>query len=257
MQLHAVPVLDDNYVWLLAGEGRAVAVDPGVAAPVLAWLERNAAELEAIVLTHHHGDHVGGVADLRGAFPAVRVTGPADARIAWVDRTVAAGEEVALPWPGAKLGVVEVPGHTLSHVAYVGHGLLFSGDTLFSAGCGRLFEGSPGQMLDSLDRLAALPASTLVCCGHEYTLANLAFAAVVEPANPDIRQRIAEVSALRAAGAPSLPSTIGLELRVNPFLRIDQPGVRARLVAERGLAADAGRVAVFAALRAWKDGFRA
>lgn len=255
-RLHAVPILDDNYVWLLVDGARAVAVDPGRAEPVLAFLEGIGARLSAILLTHHHGDHVGGVDGLRRAFPEVRVFGPEDARIPAIDRVVAEGDAVALPEVGLSFAVLEVPGHTLSHVAYVGGGFLFCGDTLFSAGCGRLFEGTPAQMLRSLDRLAALPAATLVCCGHEYTLANLAFAAAAEPGNRQVGQRTEAVAALRASGRPSLPSTLAGERLVNPFLRIDETLVRATLQSVRGLPADADRAVAFAALREWKDGFR-
>lgn len=255
-RLHAVPILEDNYVWLLVDGGRAVAVDPGRAEPVLARLDGLGATLSAILVTHHHGDHVGGIDGLRRAFPAARVYGPADARLPAIDRIVAEGDAVGLPEVGLTLAVLEVPGHTLSHVAYVGNGLLFCGDTLFSAGCGRLFEGTPAQMLQSLDRLGALPDATLVCCGHEYTLANLAFAAAAEPGNRDVMRRIEAVSALRASGQPSLPSTLAAERLVNPFLRTDQAQVRATLQSVRGLSAEAGRAEAFAALREWKDGFR-
>lgn len=255
-RLHALPILDDNYVWLLVDGARAVAVDPGRAEPVLACLDRLGASLSDILVTHHHGDHVGGVDGLRRAFPDVRVFGPADARLPAIDRVVAEGDTVDLPAVGLAFAVLAVPGHTLSHVAYHGGGLLFCGDTLFSAGCGRLFEGTPVQMLHSLDRLAALPAGTLVCCGHEYTLDNLAFAAAAEPGNRHVGQRIDEVAALRAGGQPSLPSTLAGERLVNPFLRIDQAQVRATLHSLRGLPPDAGRAEAFAALREWKDGFR-
>ncbi|MBX3724698.1 MAG: hydroxyacylglutathione hydrolase [Xanthomonadales bacterium] len=256
MQLHAVPILDDNYVWLLVAGGNAVAIDPGEADPVIARLRELDANLSHILVTHHHGDHIGGIEALRRAFPEVRVLGPVDARIPGIDLAVADGDVVELPLIGARFRVVHVPGHTLSHVAYAGQGMLFCGDTLFSAGCGRLFEGTPAQMLASLDRLSSLPDDTRVCCAHEYTLANLAFAQAVEPDNADIRQRIARVAALRSRGHPSLPSALGDERRVNPFLRVDQPAARRTLEAVRGVPPDADRTRAFAALRQWKDVFR-
>ncbi|MGY1519752.1 hydroxyacylglutathione hydrolase [Luteimonas sp. A482] len=255
MQLTALPALDDNYIWHLAGaDGRWLVVDPGDAAPVLAAAGDGRAP-EAILLTHHHGDHVAGVAGLRQRWPQVPVHGPADARIeAIVDHVAADGDRIqAGPWA---FDVLSVPGHTASHIAFHGHGLLFSGDTLFSLGCGRLFEGTPRDMLGALDRLSALPAATLVCCGHEYTLANAAFARVVDPDNAALRRRHEEAIAMRHAAQPTVPSTLAQELACNPFLRIDAPAVRATLAAREPSAAH-DRVEAFAALRRWKDGFRA
>lgn len=248
----AIPALSDNYIWLLADPaGRAVLVDPGDATPALQVLARDRLQLVAILLTHHHPDHIAGVADLTTAFPAAQVIAPVDERIAGVDHRVSDGDRIAIPGMALHFDVLSVPGHTLSHVAYHGDGLLFSGDTLFSAGCGRLFEGTPAQMLASLDRLAALPASTRVCCGHEYTAANLAFARNIEPDNVALEMRSAEVQAMRAAGQPSLPSTLTSELACNPFLRIDQPAVIAALDG-----AGQSRSERFGELRRRKDQFR-
>ena len=255
MKLTALPALDDNYIWHLAApDGRWLAVDPGDAGPVLAVASGGPAP-EAILLTHHHGDHVAGVAELRRRWPGVPVYGPADPRIAGiVDRPVGDGDRLqAGPWA---FDVLAVPGHTASHVAFHGQGLLFCGDTLFSLGCGRLFEGTPREMLGAMDRLSALPAATLVCCGHEYTLANAAFARVVDPDNAALRRRHEEAIAMRHAAQPTVPSILAQELACNPFLRIDAPAVRTALAA-REPAAGHDRTDAFAALRRWKDGFRA
>src|SRR5271167_263562 len=247
----------DNYIWLIESPrvpARVVAVDPGDAAPVIAELQRSGASLAAILLTHHHPDHIGGVPELL-RHAAVPVIGPDDSRIAQRTRTVRDGERCDLPDLGLSFEILEVPGHTLSHIAFWGHGALFCGDTLFSAGCGRLFEGTPKQMNASLDRLRDLPPETQVYCGHEYTAANLRFALTVEPGNGAALEYQDSVARIRAAGSPSLPSTLSLEIRVNPFLRCDKPSVRAaaELRAGKKLEAPAD---VFEVLRAWKDQFR-
>lgn len=253
MPLQCLPAFDDNYIWLLRDAGaRALVVDPGDAAPVLAAL--GDAPPLAILLTHHHVDHIGGVTDLLARWPGTPVFAPHDDRIPQASQRVADGEQLAIgDW---RFAVLAVPGHTRSHVAYHGEGLLFCGDTLFSLGCGRLFEGTPTQMHTSLARLAALPGDTRVCCAHEYTLGNAAFALTVDPDNPALRERATAVRALRAAGRPTLPTPLAQERACNPFLRCDAPAVRAAAEAHAGHAlTDA--VAVFGALRAWKDGFRA
>jgi hydroxyacylglutathione hydrolase len=256
LELEPIAILADNYVWAVDDGAHALVVDPGVAAPVQAWLLQRGLTLAAILVTHHHDDHIGGLAALRAAWPAAIAIGPADERIGPLDRRVGDGDRIDLPAPALGLEVIAVPGHTRSHVAYHGAGLLFCGDTLFSAGCGRLFEGTPAQMLASLDRLAGLPGSTLVCCTHEYTAANCAFARQVEPGNTALAGFCDQVRALRAERLPTLPSSMARERSVNPFLRIDQAGVRTTLAAARGLAAGASRSEAFAALRGWKDGFR-
>lgn len=249
LHLTAVPAFADNYVWLLADPaGDAVVVDPGDAAPVRDALAHERLRLRAILLTHHHADHIGGAAAL-AAETGAAVVAPHDPRIASADRRVGDGDRVELDTPALAFEVIEIPGHTSSHVAFHGHGLLFCGDTLFSVGCGRLFEGTPAQMLASLDRLAALPAATRVCCGHEYTIANCAFARTIEPGNAALAARAAQAGAQRARGAPTLPSTLADERDCNPFLRVDAPA----LVEALG---EGTRVARFAELRRRKDDFR-
>lgn len=251
-----VPAFDDNYIWLVTGKppGRVAIVDPGDAAPVMARLERDHLTPVAILCTHHHGDHVGGVNDLLHHF-GIPVYGPAREHIDGVSHPLQAGERVRLDELELEFEVFEVPGHTAGHIAYYGGGKLFCGDTLFSAGCGRLFEGTAEQMHDSLSRLAALPGTTEVYCAHEYTEANLRFAQAVEPDNPDARQYREQVRNLRLQSRPTLPSTLDLERRVNPFLRAAQPGVRRAAEAKCGQTLP-DEASVFACLRRWKDDFR-
>jgi hydroxyacylglutathione hydrolase len=257
MKLIALPAFADNYVWMLHDGARAVVVDPGDAAPVRAALDAQGLTLAGILVTHHHPDHVGGVDELRPLLQGV-VHGPARERIPGPYTPLHDGDSVDVL--GTRFTVLDVPGHTAGHIAYVQAGdaepapLLFCGDTLFSAGCGRLFEGTPAQMNDSLGRLAALPADTQVCCTHEYTLSNLRFAAAVEPGNAERAAYEERCRALRAADTPTLPSSIGVERRINPFLRCDVPEVVAAARAQ-GATSDEP-LAVFTALREWKNRFR-
>ncbi len=251
MHIVALRAFRDNYLWLIHDGRRALVVDPGDAAPVEAACEALGLQLAGILVTHHHHDHTGGIKALVDRRP-VPVWGPADEPIPCRSHTVREGDRVAPPGLDVSFEVMQVPGHTLGHVAYVGCDALFCGDTLFSAGCGRLFEGSPAQMLASLDRLAALPMDTKVHCAHEYTLSNLQFARQVEPENARIASYTAWCEQRRADDAPTLPSTIGQELQVNPFLRVDAEAVRQRLALHAGRDADS-RVEAFAWLRGWKD----
>ena len=248
-----IPAFKDNYIWLLRKGASAVVVDPGVAHPVLEILEGENLMLHAILITHHHKDHQGGVASLLEYFPAAEVFGPAKESITGVTQALRGGEKISLPSLEVQMQVIAVPGHTLGHIAYFGAGSLFCGDTLFAGGCGRLFEGSPLQMHDSLTHLAALPDETLIYCGHEYTEANLRFALAVEPGNRLLRSRINEVEVLRAKGMATVPSTLAIEKATNPFLRCQEFEVRAAAQARDPGVSDS--VEVFAAIRAWKNEF--
>jgi hydroxyacylglutathione hydrolase len=265
MTLVPLPAFADNYIWMLQDGRNAIVVDPGDAKPVFNALARGNLQLAAILVTHHHPDHTGGVAALHQATGAP-VFGPARERLPEPFARLAQGDHAEAL--GLRFEVIDIPGHTAGHIAFflpadarnraVGAPapLLFCGDTLFSAGCGRLFEGTPAQMLASLDALAALPGDTRVCCGHEYTLANLRFAQAVEPDNPDLTQYTAHCEALRARGEPTLPSRLATERRINPFLRSREATVFRAVHAHADLAAPAAEANVFAALRQWKNNFR-
>lgn len=243
MHVTAIPALADNYAWLLRDDDGAVVIDPSESAPVLAALD--GARLRAILCTHHHWDHVGGIEDLRKIFGAIDVVGSRHDVGRIPHQTIAVGEGDTVG--GAR--VIEVPGHTLGAVAYVREGWVFTGDTLFAAGCGRLFEGTPAQMRASLAKLRELDPATMVACGHEYTVKNLEFALHLTPDDTAVAERLAWARAARAEGRPTVPSTIGEERQTNPFLRWDDPA----------LVAAGARIApgddVFATLRAAKDWF--
>lgn len=257
LQVITVPAFADNYLWLVRGPAdprSVVAVDPGDAAAIEAALAAHQVRLAAILVTHHHRDHVGGVMALAAAH-GVPVYGPAAEDIEGITCPLADGDTVDLPALGLRLAVWAVPGHTLGHLAYVGHGAVFCGDTLFSGGCGRLFEGTPTQMHASLSRLGALPADTAVYCAHEYTASNLRFALAVEPGNPALQAYAADVAGRRADGLSTVPTRIDRELAVNPFLRVDAPEVRASAARHAGRTLS-GAVDALAVLREWKNGFR-
>ncbi|AOG25281.1 hydroxyacylglutathione hydrolase [Acidovorax sp. RAC01] len=259
MNLLPLPALTDNYIWMLHDGRQAIVVDPGEAPPVMRVLQQLGLQLQAILVTHHHGDHVGGVDALRNATGAT-VHGPARERIPQPAAPLAHGDAVTAL--GLRFDVMDVPGHTAGHIAFFcadmdAAPLLFCGDTLFSGGCGRLFEGTPAQMLQSLDSLAALPGNTRVCCTHEYTLSNLRFARAVEPANAALIDYQGRCETLRASDQPTLPSSIALEREINPFLRVRVPAV-AQAAREHGpqMPDEEDAVAVLAALREWKNNFR-
>lgn len=252
MPAEAIPAFQDNYLWLMSGHGKGVLVDPGDAGPVMEALESRQLELSTILITHHHADHIGGVAELRSAWPNVQVFGPEDPRIP-ADFRVSEGMTVSLETLGlGTFEVMEVPGHTRSHIAYYGGGDLYCGDTVFVCGCGRLFEGTPEQMHSSLSKIRRLPEGTRVYCAHEYTLDNVEFALWVEPDNEDLKSYQAEAMAMREAGTPTVPSTLGQEKKCNPFLRFDAPAVVAAAQRRMGRT-DLAEYEVFGEIRRWKD----
>ncbi len=251
-----VPAFADNYLWLIHNGVHAVVVDPGDAAPILAALDQRQLTLAAILLTHHHADHAGGVPALLERFD-VPVYGPAREAIPTITRRLAEGDSVLIPELEMEFSVLDVPGHTAGHIAYhaARQDWLFCGDTLFAGGCGRLFEGTPAQMVESLAKLTALPDRTQVYCAHEYTLSNLRFAQAVDENNTALTLRVADEEAKRARNQPTVPSTIGIEKATNPFLRYQEPGILDKLAAE-GRISSREPIAAFAALREWKNSFR-
>ena len=249
-----IPAFDDNYVWLITRTGHrgCAVVDPGDEEPVIERLRAEGLVLEHVLVTHKHGDHVGGIAGLKAEWPDAVVHGPVGEPIRVLDRRLRGGDRVLLAGLDLALDVLDVPGHTEGHIAYVGDGRLFCGDTLFAGGCGRVFSGTFEQLSDSLARLAALPPDTRVYCAHEYTLANLGFAAWVEPDSPALAARRADAEARRARGEPTVPSLLADELATNPFMRTTQVPVVQAAEAWAGRSLP-DRDAVFRALRTWKD----
>ncbi|WP_447955639.1 hydroxyacylglutathione hydrolase [Vreelandella sp. EE7] len=254
MSVTPIPALSDNYIWLLRQDTsqNVCVVDPGEAAPVIELLEREGLSLATILITHHHHDHTGGVKELKRRY-GCHVIGPAGSSIESLDETVGHGDELRVM--GRLFEVIATPGHTLDHISYFAAGipaLLFCGDTLFCAGCGRLFEGEPEQMLASLEALAKLPEDTLVFAGHEYTRANLMFARQADPDNDAIPQALEECEKARAMDRPTLPSNIGRELTINPYLRVATDSVRQAAGAQGPNGDD---LATFTTLREWKNRF--
>jgi hydroxyacylglutathione hydrolase len=260
LELRLLPAFNDNYFWVFGQRGSAqvCVVDPGDASPVLRYLQEQKLTLEAILLTHHHADHIGGVQDLLD-HALVPVYGPRSSRMPCVSHVVGAGDTVT--FAATRFEVLHVPGHTLDHIAWFSPAseharepILFCGDTLFGAGCGRMFEGTPPVMQASLQQLANLPPATRVCCAHEYTLSNLRFAAAVMPGNAAVKQRSVRDQALRDAGSPTLPSQLADELATNPFLRCGEPEVVAA-VQRHAPGSGSDPASVFGVLRRWKDTF--
>ncbi len=257
MNLIPLPAFSDNYIWLLQHEGHALVVDPGEAAPVSQWLQNNQHQLDGILVTHHHGDHTGGVASLQAQWQA-QVYGPAQEKLNFDFKPLKQGD--IFHWHDLAFQTMDVPGHTAGHIAYwtqpAGQApLLFCGDTLFSGGCGRLFEGTPAQMLATLDQLAQLPGNTRVCCAHEYTLSNLKFARAVEPNNLQLLAYSSECERLRSKNLPTLPAILATELDINPFLRTRHSTVikAVQKYAQANLQQEAE---IFASLRMWKNEFK-
>ena len=263
LQVWPIPAFDDNYIWCIHNGSSALVVDPGDASPVLHYLEQQKLTLSGILITHHHADHTGGILDLlRSVGSTIPVYGPAHHEIPGRTHVAMEGDQIEIAVPRISLKVFEVPGHTLSHIAYfanmqanVVEPMLFCGDTLFASGCGRLFEGSPTQMSQSLAKFAVLPKNTLVYCTHEYTLSNIRFALAVEPNNTNLITWSEKAQALRSQNQPTLPTTIGQELQVNPFMRCNQADVISKaqeVSGEKDLPTPAH---VLAVVRAWKDRF--
>ena len=261
ISVHPIPAFQDNYLWIIQKGNNAAVVDPGDATPVIEYLSANGLQLSAIICTHHHADHVGGVEHLldflhlRGKIP---VFGPANERIPARTQPLTEGDTIVVPGLDLTFDVLDVPGHTAGHIAYFGHGMLFCGDTLFACGCGRLFEGTAEQMTASLTKLKRLPPETKVYCAHEYTMANIKFAEAVEPDNGDLKLRKAFCAAKRHRNLPTLPSTMHLELATNPFLRWDQPAVQTAAAhrLKRDIGSNPAPALVFGAIREWKNNFQ-
>ncbi|MFC1236089.1 hydroxyacylglutathione hydrolase [Vibrio sp. F74] len=251
LTIKSIPAFNDNYIWLIQNsDKRCAIVDPGDATPVLEYLHQHGLTLEAILVTHHHSDHIGGVAALLDSFPNIKIVGPEKENIPYLTHHLNGGAQFSLF--DETFLVLDLPGHTNGHLGYVGDGKLFSGDVLFSAGCGRIFEGTPEQMFESLNKLLALPDETEVYPAHEYTSSNISFALAVEPDNQNLLAYREDVFRLRAEGKPTLPTTLQREKLINPFLRVDQPSI-INSIANR--TKETSAIGVFTALREWKNAF--
>lgn len=251
LTLIPLPAFEDNYIWVLHDGHHAVAVDPGDPAPLMAFIEAHQLALSAVLITHHHGDHTGGNVALRQRYQCA-IYAPDNPRIPAVTHTLRGGDSLTLPEPALHFEVLATPGHTLDHISYVGHGLLFCGDTVFGCGCGKLFEGDPAMMAASIDAILSLPDATRVCCAHEYTLSNIDFAKTIDGDNPVLLEREQQDRAARAQNLPTLPSTLARERATNPFLRFHDHDMTA-FAAGYLHRPHPGPADVFGAIRAAKD----
>ncbi len=249
-----IPAFNDNYIWLIHDLKHAIVVDPGDAKPVIRYLSQHGLKLVAILLTHHHADHTGGVKAIVDKFPTV-IYGPAGEATQLSDIKLKENDEIDIPELQLHFSILDIPGHTKGHIAYYGHDMLFCGDTLFSAGCGRLFEGTAAEMYQSLMKLKALPNQTQVYCAHEYTLNNLRFAKTIEPNNQNLLSHLKRVEQLRANNTPTLPVSLAIEKEINPFLRCDEKKIIAKIQAETNNTVAADAVSTFAYIRQLKDNF--
>lgn len=250
----ALNALHDNYIWIIHGtdQSRIIVVDPGDAQPVLTYIKKHNLTLDGILLTHHHRDHSGGITTLLTHYPHIPVYSSEIDKVPGVTHYIIEGQEIFFPNLNAPINILDIPGHTHGHVAFIYKNALFSGDTLFSVGSGKIFEGTATQMYHSLNKLKQLPKNTLIYCGHEYTLANIAFAQIVEPNNQALEQRKKQVQNLRKQNLPTLPVTLDTELQTNPFLRCETPSVIASVQAHVKQSLDSP-VAVLLELRKWKN----
>jgi hydroxyacylglutathione hydrolase len=257
LSILTVPAFDDNYLWIVHNGSNALVVDPGDGSAIVQALQKHQLNLKAILLTHHHADHIGGVPHLLTHYD-VPVYGPKNDGIACITQALGDGDPLQIDGLPISLQVIAVPGHTLGHIAYYvsAHGWLFCGDTLFAGGCGRLFEGTPAQMLESLEKLASLPDDTAIYCAHEYTMSNLRFALAVEPLNTKLTERIQIEKNKRDQQLATIPSFIGIEKQTNPFLRSREDSVISTLLSNKRITPGENAVAIFAALREWKNNFR-
>ncbi len=251
-KITAIPAFNDNYIWAIHNDSVAVVVDPGDATPVLRFLEAQGLQLRSILCTHRHADHIGGIEQLRGVYN-VGVYGRSHPNNPYINHNLREGDTVVLDDFELAFNIIEVPGHLNDHIAYYNDEILFCGDVLFGAGCGRNKEGTLAQLHHSLERLSLLPGATRVYCAHEYTVANIRFALACEPSNSALQQRALAAQSLREQNLPTLPSSIALERNTNPFLRCDQPEIIDTLK-HRGLADDSP-LGVFTTLRTWRNQF--
>lgn len=251
-----IPALNDNYIWAIMHPEthKMIVVDPGEAKPVIENLKKKQYQLAAIFITHHHWDHTNGIRDLVDYAGAIPVYGPATSDIPFCNQKLQEGDEIHFPDFDLTVKVIEIPGHTLDHIAFIGKSFIFCGDTLFAGGCGRLFEGNAAQMTASLNRIRDLPKETQIYCAHEYTLKNLQFAKLVEPNNKAIEKRLQNVEKLRRDNKPTLPSVLQLELATNPFLRYDKDSIRKSVETHSGKSLP-NPISVFTELRQWKNEF--